>query len=87
MAKKKKAARKAARGRKAAKTGKRTIKKAAGVKTRKPAGKKGTQPRAFRRVANLAAEALGALATGNLQQVRSYLEAIRAVSLCADEAG
>jgi len=39
----------------------------------------------FRRVANLAADALAALEVGNTDEARRCLEAIRAVGVCADE--
>lgn len=61
------------------------VKKAAATKMRKQAVRKNPQPRVWRRVAKLSADALMALEAGNLTEVRGCLEAIRAVGLCAEE--
>jgi hypothetical protein len=47
--------------------------------------RKSPQPRVWRRVAKLAADGLAALDAGNVAEVRGYLEAIRAVGLCAEQ--
>jgi len=86
MAKKKRSVGKPAGGRKYTKIRKHAVKKkAARAKKGRRAGKKGPQPRVFRRVANLAADALAALEVGNTDEARRCLEAIRAVGVCADE--
>ena len=46
---------------------------------------KTVQPRVFRRAARLAQDALTALDADKLDEVREYLQSIRAVALCADE--
>ena len=86
MAKKKRSVDKLTVGRKPIKLSKRAVKKAAGVKKGKRATRKAAQPRVFRRVANLAADALAALEAGDTGEARRRLEAIRAVGVCADEA-
>lgn len=52
---------------------------------RKTPVRKSPQPRVWRRVAKLAADGLAALENGNLSEVRSCLEAIRAVGLSAEQ--
>lgn len=59
-------------------------KKPAHAKMKKPLGKD-TPAAKWRRMAGLTAEALTALEAGNTNEVRGYLEAIRAVALCAAE--
>ena len=86
MAKKKAAVSKVTAGRKPTQARKHTVKKAVGVKKGESTATKGAQPRVFRRVANLAADALAALEAGNTEEARRRLEAIRAVGVCADEA-
>ncbi len=58
--------------------------KTAPTKMRKPLGKD-TPAAKWRRMAGLTGEALGALEAGSLEEVRQYLEAMRAVALCAAE--
>jgi len=60
-------------------------KKAIKAKMRKSLGKD-TPAAKWRRMAGLTAEALAALKAGDVEEVRGYLEAIRAVALCAAEA-
>jgi len=101
MAKKKKAVRrirsKTGAGKRVAKRRKTAVKKA-GTKRRggakkafragkhKQAAKRSTQPRSWRRVCRLTEDALIALEAGDAKEIRAYLEAIRAVAVCADEA-
>ena len=87
MAKRKALKKKVARGRKPAKAGRkmRAGKKAAPRKKRKRAGRRGVQPRVWRRTARLAQDALTALDEGNLDEVRDCLQAVHAVARCADE--
>ena len=53
-------------------------------KKRKGTWPRPAQPRVWRRTARLAHDALSALESGNLTQVRQYLLSIQAVAECAD---
>ncbi len=74
-------------GRKAAIGGpkSRTGKKRGGRNAGRGNDPRSVQPRVWRRTARLAQDALSALETGNLAQVRQYLHCIQAVAECADE--
>jgi hypothetical protein len=85
MAPKKNSVRKPAPGGSAAKATSRSASPSNRPQRRKHPVRKSPQPRVWRRVAKLAADALAALEAGNLAEVRSCLEAIRAVGLCAEE--
>jgi len=69
----------------AAKIKRRPVNKPASPARRQKPVRKSPQPRVWRRVAKLATDGLTALDAGNLAEVRSYLEAIRAVGLCSEQ--
>jgi hypothetical protein len=54
---------------------------------RGPAMAKSVQPRTWRKMSKLAADALLALEAGDLKQVKHQLEALQAVANCADQIG
>ena len=47
-------------------------------------GAKSVQPRTWRKMNKLTADALAALAAGDLKLVKSHLEALQAVATCAE---
>ena len=63
---------------------KKKVAKKAKPPAREPATPKSVQPHAWRKMCKLASDALLALEAGDLKQVKNQLEALRAITTCAD---
>jgi hypothetical protein len=66
---------------------KKKVAKKAKPPAREPATPKSVQPHAWRKMCKLASDALLALEAGDLKQVKNQLEALRAITTCADAVG